>query len=185
MPPMPKNKRIPTTMNAAHLHLIVNHFPIVGSLFTLLVLLYGHMRRQPEVLRLGYLLMIIVALSAGVAYLTGEPAEEIVEDIPGVVRGTIHEHEEIAEWGMIVGVIGGVLALVSLASLRVTAIPAGVHMLTLLWLLVTVGLMAYVGNTGGNIRHTEIANTAVRPAKQEAFPGRQGKGEEHEEEERY
>lgn len=38
-------------MSAAHVHLLLNHIPILGSIFGLLVLCYGIWRKSDEIKR--------------------------------------------------------------------------------------------------------------------------------------
>lgn len=42
-------------MNGAHLHLLLNHLPILGSLFGFVLLLVALARRQPLLVRAGTL----------------------------------------------------------------------------------------------------------------------------------
>jgi hypothetical protein len=46
--------------------------------------------------RISLGIFIIVALLAIPAYLTGEPTEELVENLPGVSKSSIEQHEEAA-----------------------------------------------------------------------------------------
>ncbi|MFC7671286.1 hypothetical protein ACFQT0_30695 [Hymenobacter humi] len=85
-------------MNQAHWHLLLNHAPILGSLFGLVLLLLAvALRLQPVLLRTGLVTLIVAALLTIPTQLTGDGAEEVVEDQPGVSEPLIHEHEEAAE----------------------------------------------------------------------------------------
>jgi len=48
-----QNKGFP--MNAAHLHLIVNHVPVLGPVFALLLLSLGMIRRSVDLKKAGLL----------------------------------------------------------------------------------------------------------------------------------
>ncbi len=90
-------------MNDAHLHLLFNHYPIIGTLFGVLFLGYGLFAKNKSILHAGLLLLFLMALLAIPTQLTGEGAEEIVEEL-GVDHDVIHAHEEAAElafWFMI------------------------------------------------------------------------------------
>jgi small-conductance mechanosensitive channel len=63
-----------------------------------------------ELARVSLGVLVIVALLAIPAYLTGERAEEIIEDLPGVSDATIEEHEDAATFAF-----AGVLAVGALA----------------------------------------------------------------------
>src|SRR4029434_4393979 len=83
-------------MNAAYVHLLLNHVPVLGVLFALGLLGWAVFRRSDTLLRAGWATLVVVALVALPVYFTGEDAEEVVEDEPGVVHKTIKDHEESA-----------------------------------------------------------------------------------------
>ncbi len=144
-------------MNDAHLHLLVNHVPILGTLFALLLGAYGAVRRQPAVVRASFLALVVCGAFAFVAEETGDDAEEVVEEIAGITHATIHEHEEAAEKAMWASLA---LALAALGVLvwRRSAPEIGTvpTVVVLLGAAAVFGLMAWTGNLGGEIRHTEI-----------------------------
>ena len=144
-------------MNLAHLHLMLNHIPLVGIGFTTLLLILAMLRRSNELINIALVFVVVVALWAIPVYLTGEPAEEIVEDLPGVSEQLIEEHEEQAEIAFIFVEVTGALALISLI-VRLYSDKFGhrLALLTLLVLIISSGLMAWTANLGGKIRHPEI-----------------------------
>jgi hypothetical protein len=82
-------------MNQAHLHLMTNHVPILGSLCGLLVLGFSFFMRAAQAVRTAaYLLFVFSAIGAIVANWTGEGAEKVVEDLPGWSHSVLEEHEE-------------------------------------------------------------------------------------------
>src|SRR5689334_14228815 len=93
-------------MNAPHLHLLLNHVPVLGTIFGLGLLAFAMVRRDPPLQRVACGVFVLAALLAVPAYLTGEPAEATVKGLPGVVDQLIERHENAA------GVaLGGVIAL--------------------------------------------------------------------------
>jgi hypothetical protein len=152
-------------MNGAHLHLLLNHMPILGSLFGLVLLLVAMVRRQPALVKAGLITLLIAAALAIPTNMTGEGAEEVVENYPGVTRALIHEHEEAAELAMWALELTGALALVSLLLLaRGHARATLLTRLTLAGAFVSFGLMARAGNLGGQIMHPETRSDAVSNA---------------------
>lgn len=145
-------------MDATHLHLLVNHLPILGSFFALpLLALALWRRREPWLLAGAVLLLVVAAGGAVVAEESGEGAEEAVEHLPGVDEAMIHDHEERAEVAVPLAVVTALAGLVAAAwSLRrgTVFLPAGGAVLALT--LASAGAMAWVGQSGGVIRHTEI-----------------------------
>lgn len=144
-------------MNDAHFHLVVNHLPIVGVLIGFLVLLVGLIMKKPEVKNTALGIFIFSALTAIAAFLTGEGAEEIVENLPGISETLIHKHEEYAElFFTLMQVLGG-LSLITL-FLQYKKLPFSKYgfMLILLLSMVSMGVAKYVGTSGGEITHIEI-----------------------------
>jgi hypothetical protein len=143
-------------MNEAQQHLLLNHLPVLGSLFCLLLLAYGLVRRSDEVQKVALGALVLVALLAIPTYLTGEPAEELVEHLPGVSESYIEAHESMAKIALVASLVLGVLALGGLIVSRGCAVPSAFAVLVLLGNLASFGLMAYTAHLGGQIRHTEI-----------------------------
>jgi hypothetical protein len=143
-------------MSGVHLHLLVNHAPILGAFFAL-ALLVASFIWAPDVLRRTALVVLIgTALAAAASDLTGEPAEDAIRGFPGVKRSVIHEHEELGEKAYIVAVAVGVLAIGALIWRRRAPIGAPVTFGALIGAAVVAGMMAYTGLLGGQIRHTEV-----------------------------
>ncbi|WP_044518009.1 hypothetical protein [Hymenobacter sp. DG25B] len=153
-------------MNQAHLHLILNHVPILGSLFGLLLLLWAVVRANDSLSRAGLVTLVITALLTIPTQLTGSEAEELVEDQPGVSEPLIHEHEEAAELSFWVMEATGVLAFISLLPL-VRSHPRSplLTRLTLVGAVVSFGLLARTGYLGGQIMHPEARKSFVAPSK--------------------
>jgi len=170
-------------MNQAHLHLLFNHFPVIGTILCLLLLLFALMRKSDELKRASLGGLVLISLLTIPAFLTGEPAEELVENLPGVSHALIEAHEKAALVAFIALGITGALALVGLIWFRNrTTLPTWLIAAALLLTSVSVGLMARTGNLGGEIRHTEIRTGAAATT-----PGGgtdEKKDQKHEDEER-
>jgi uncharacterized membrane protein len=155
-------------MNGAHFHLLINHLPIVGTYFALLVLVAGYIFKNTTVKNTGLALIVVAALVAIPAYLTGDPAEDVLKAAGQANKSLIHEHEENAEGAIWVCEIGGLLALIALYASNRKMKSAG--RLTLLVTLAAVASAAFwvkVGVSGGEIRHTEI-RSGNAPVQQNA-----------------
>jgi hypothetical protein len=88
-------------MNQTHIHLLITHLPIFGSILGGLVLAHGIWTKSNQTKIAAYNLLIISSIGAVIAYLTGEGAEETVENMQGVVEATIKQHEEFASVALI------------------------------------------------------------------------------------
>ena len=158
-------------MDWTYFHLVMNHFPVIGAIFGAVILGWGVLRGSVEVKNLGLAVMVLTALVAIPVFLTGEPAEETVEGLPGVLETAIELHEDFAEFGLIMAIISGIAAVGSLIYSWFRPVQGGVGKLlaigTLALSLVTVGAMSWTAKLGGVIRHTEISGNAPRTARPE------------------
>lgn len=144
-------------MTDAHYHLVVNHFPIIGTILGLGILLTGILLKNNTIKNVSYVLFIVSAIFAAFSMATGEGAEEMVENMPNIGRNIIHEHEEMAEKLALVLYALGVVSLVGLYTNIKNHNKANlVSYLVLVISFVAVFLAQQVGTTGGEIRHTEI-----------------------------
>jgi uncharacterized membrane protein len=150
-------------MSQAHLHLVITHLPIFGSILGAFVLGYALWSKSNQTKTAAYLLFVISAIGAGIAYLTGEAAEETVEDVLGVNQNIIGQHEDFAMYALVSLIVLGV---VSLIALYLTYIKSGLvrsaAVIILGISLISFSLVAWTGYLGGQIRHTEVSNGAVQ-----------------------
>jgi len=151
-------------MSSAHLHLIINHIPVLGVLFGAAILAYGLWRLQDAVIRVALGLFVASGLGAVGAYFSGEGAEEIVEELPGMSHAIIEAHEEVALIAFILTAVLGAAALGVLLWRRRTDIPRLATMTLLIAALGVFGVLAYTANTGGQIRHTELRDGTPQTA---------------------
>ena len=144
-------------MNDAHLHMVVNHFPIIGTIFGIGILIAGIFLNNSSVKNTAYILFIIAAIFGALSMGTGEGAEEMVEDFPNIGKAIIHEHEELAEKFVLVLYATGVFALISLvAAIKKFRLAKIFSFITLILALIAGVISINVGTSGGEIRHTEI-----------------------------
>ena len=102
---------------------MLNHLPVIGVLFVALVLAVGLLWRNGGILRLGLAMLVLVALAAIPVFLSGEPAEESIEDVTGVSHASIESHEDAAKPAMIGLELLGLVALVALLRERGRGVP--------------------------------------------------------------
>ena len=62
-------------MNAAHMHLLVNHLPVTGSIFAILLLVWSLARKNTDIARAALGLFVIAAITGLAAYFTGARLE--------------------------------------------------------------------------------------------------------------
>lgn len=150
-------------MTQAHLHLVITHLPVFGSLLGAFVLAYGLWRKSNQTKMAAYFLFVISAIGAGIAYLTGEGAEEAVEDILGVSENMIRQHEEFAMYALVGLIVLGVSSLFALfVTYKNNRLLNTAAYLTLFLSLISFSLVGWTGYLGGKIRHTERSTGAVQ-----------------------
>lgn len=148
-------------MNDAHLHMVVNHFPIIGTILAIGILIAGLIVKNNSVKNTSYFLFIIAAIFGALSMGTGEGAEELVENMPTIGKEIIHEHEEIAEKLALLLYILGVLSMVALyLNFKKNAKEKLVSFIILGIGLASLFVVQKVGTSGGEIRHTEIRDNS-------------------------
>jgi uncharacterized membrane protein len=149
-------------MNFAHVHLLLNHIPVLGTFFGLLLLIFAVLRKSEEVKKASLWTFVVVALLAIPTYLTGDPAERIVKDLPGVSKPMIEVHDDAATASLTALSILGVASLAGLYFMRQSRSSPPWFALALLGLsMITAGMMAWTANLGGQIRHSEVRANSV------------------------
>lgn len=144
-------------MNAAHLHLIVNHFPIIGIILGFGILISGILLKNNTIKNISYCIFIISAIFTAISMATGDEAEEMIENMPTIEKYLIHVHEEMAEKLAIVLYLLGIGSIIGLyAELKKKTFAKTVSFIVLLISIVGMFLGMQTGTTGGEIRHIEI-----------------------------
>jgi len=143
--------------SSAHLHLLINHLPVFGSAFLLLMLLYAIGKKNHSALKINYALIVLLGLLTIPVFITGENAEGGIKGIEGVNEEAIEPHQEFAKFSLIVMEITAGFALIGflIALIRKLA-PIWFAMIVLVLLLATQGMMIYTSHLGGKISHSEI-----------------------------
>lgn len=159
---IPVKVRIPAgsvenDMNATHLHLMLNHVPVLGIVFGLGLLAFALWRKNDAIQQVALGVFVIAAIAVVPVYLTGEPAEDAVKTLPGVSDPVIEQHEEAAVIGLVGTLALGIVAQAGLVVFRRgRTIPRGFGFCMLLASMVVGGLMVRTASLGGQVRHTEI-----------------------------
>jgi uncharacterized membrane protein len=159
--------------SGAHLHLLVNHAPIFGSLFALALLIASYFTSADVFRRTAFVVLIATAVAGATADLSGDAAEDAIKGFPGVRREVIHAHEDMADKAYILADILGVLALGALVRWRRRPIPPSVALVAVLATAFVGGAFIYTALLGGRIRHTEVRPGATSADAMTIEPPRQ------------
>src|SRR5262245_44985662 len=154
-------------MNLANLHLLLNHWPIIGTMITFALFLVSLVAGRDDFKQASLALFSLIALLSIPAYMSGYAAQEALKDSPDISMDLIQAHQGAALLAFVFMEATGAVSLLGLWRFSRTVKnpfmsgPARLNLLAVLVLAaVTVGLMAITGNTGGNIRHSEIVSNA-------------------------
>lgn len=152
-------------MNAAQLHLLVNHLPVLGGAFGAALTAAGFVFGKDDLKKAGLWTLVLSGLSAAAADATGDGAEKVVEHLPGVLESAIHAHEEAAEKALTAALIVGAAALATLAhAWRTKALSSRFAAGVLALSLPACALAGWAAHLGGLIRHTELGPAAAAEA---------------------
>ncbi len=167
-------------MNDAHLHMVVNHFPIIGIILGFGILVTGLFLKNNSVKNTAYCLFIVGAIFAAVSMATGEGAEEIAEKLPSVTDQIIHEHEEMAEKLAIVLYALGLISMIGLfLNFKNHSKAIFISYLAVVIAIVGIFLGKQTGTSGGEIRHTEIRENAAISTTSEANNESESHNDDH------
>jgi uncharacterized membrane protein len=150
-------------MNAAYIHLILNHFPLILNVAAFVVILAGLAWRSEPVTRAALLLVVLAALLTVPTFITGDGAAKIVKGMQGVDAAAIRPHDDSAGYTLTVILIEGVAALASLIFFRGGRLMPRWAVATML-VLILIGSAA-AGRTsflGGKIHHPEGSSSQPR-----------------------
>lgn len=155
-------------MNPAHLHIILNHIPVIGIPFGTAILAYAFLKKSAEIRTLGLIVFVIIGLITIPTYLAGKAAEDMAEDLPGVSEHLIENHEAAATIALAATSVLGGLSLVRL--LTPTRFGLFARPTTVLVFVISLGVAGWLGRTanlGGQIRHSEIRDSAASVGEEE------------------
>jgi uncharacterized membrane protein len=154
-------------MNLAHVHLLLNHFPTIGFGIGLGLFLVGLIGKNDYLQRVSFVIFFLIALIAMPTYMSGNAAQEVLQDEPAVSQNLVRAHEDAALVAFILMEITGFVAWLGLWQFRLISRLASWNVAAVLVLgIASFGLMAKAANLGGEIRHPEIVQAQVVQAQQ-------------------
>src|SRR5262245_45514372 len=143
-------------MNPAHLHIILNHIPVLWTVLGVIILLVAVARGSGDAKNAALALLILSALVAVPTSRSGESAAEIIGAFVDVPDGLIHAHETWAFWSLGAKLVLGFFALVCLILYhRSRDIPRGWTTFILVLSLLGSSLLGWTALLGGRIHHEE------------------------------
>jgi len=146
-------------MNLAHLHLLINHFPTIGTILGLGLFIVSLAGESDDLKRASLAIFFVIALLSLPTYMSGNAAEQAIKGRDGVSAALMETHRDAALPALVFMEITGLVAWLGLWQFRRASRPARWNVAAVLFLsIVTVGLMAKAADIGGEIRHPEIGS---------------------------
>jgi uncharacterized membrane protein len=154
-----------TAVNLAHLHLLLNHVPTVGSVVALGLLLLALVRRDEPLKHAGLEVFFVIAVVTLPVYMSGVAAHLKLRDRPELSDNAMRVHQDAALAGFAVTEFAGFVAWIALwQSRRRGRAARGLVPAAMLLSIVALALMARAATLGGDIRHPEIRTGASAAA---------------------
>jgi hypothetical protein len=144
-------------VNVAHLHLLLNHVPTVGSVAALGLLLLALVRRDEGLKHAGLEVLFVVAVLTLPVYVSGVAAYRELREQPGMSELAVLLHQDAALVGFALTELAGFVAWTGLWQTRRRGRAApGIVAAVLVLLTVALAVMARAATLGGEIGHPEI-----------------------------
>jgi uncharacterized membrane protein len=150
-------------MSLTHLHLLLNHFPVIGALIGIALLALALARKSSELSKVSLGLFAALGIVTLIVFFTGEPAEERIKKLPDFSESITEKHEEFALLATIVFSAMGAMAIAVLALFKGKQLPRSLTLIAFVLSIVGGGMMGYTAMLGGQVRHTEIRSGSVLP----------------------
>jgi uncharacterized membrane protein len=142
----------------AHIHLLINHFPTIGTILGLGLLLLSFIRKNDHLKKVSLEVLFLIALATMPVYISGQAAAEALKGQSGVSAAAIVAHNDAALASFIMMEITGFFAWLVLWRMRRIGWPTtGLTYTVLVLSVMTVAAVARAANIGGDIRHPEIS----------------------------
>ncbi len=144
-------------MDLTHTHLLLNHFPTIGSIIGGGLFLLALLMKSDDLKRASLVILLGIALISIPTYMSGNGAQQAIQSLQGVSKSLVETHEGAAMEALAFMQVVGAFAWLGLWQFRrLGHLPGWNAGVILVLTLVTFGLMARASNIGGEIRHAEI-----------------------------
>jgi len=144
-------------LNAPHIHIVINHFPVILVPAGLALMVFGLYRGSEDLKKAAAWMFVASGGFAVIAFISGNMAAPgLMALVPGVSVTDMMVHQQAARFALGGAVLLAFACLWGLFVFRGKMLPvriAVILLLTAAWLSSVMGRTAYLG---GKIRHTEI-----------------------------
>lgn len=144
-------------MNLVHLHLLLNHWPIIGTFIAVVAFIVALLAKSRHLTEASLVMFALVALLSVPTYITGSAAQQVLQMEGESLDPVMATHQGAGLLALVFIELTGGLAWLGLWQLRRRArIATWAVGAVLVSSMVTIGFVTVAGNTGGAIHHPEI-----------------------------
>ncbi len=140
-----------------HIHIAINHFPVILAIVGTLSVLAGLVTGRRGLWLYGSASMTLAAITVIPTYFTGSPAEHALDHPWYVGRGVIHAHEESALVSALLIVLAGLISVIAWRRTvrypRELSLPGWLRAAVAVTALAGTASIAYTALLGGRIVH--------------------------------
>ena len=83
-------------MNYSHIHIVLNHFPTIGTLFGLALLVYALWTKDQKLQIVSFVIFMVMAVLAIPTFITGGAASEAIRKRPDLNPAMVDLHRSAA-----------------------------------------------------------------------------------------
>src|SRR5215510_12243408 len=105
-------------MNLAHIHIVLNHVPSLGSVLGLALLAWATYTKNESMKKPSFGVLALVALATLPTYLSGNAARQVIAKEPNALLGVIEVHQNAAMLTLVVMTFAGTFAWLGLWEIR-------------------------------------------------------------------
>ncbi len=159
---------IPTS--GPHLHILLNHFPSIGTVIALGLFLTSYRLKSDDLRRSSLVLFLLLGLLSIPTYISGAAAKWAIQRNAGISVDVISAHQDLALLAfMSLGVTGCLAWLALWQERRFSRTPDWNLFAVLGVAIISLILMTRTGNIGGHINHPELGAAAITTVQGEGL----------------
>jgi len=148
-------------MNLAHVHIVLNHVPSLGSVAGLLLLAAGIYKKDEAIKQFAYGVLVLITMAVLPTYISGAEAQRMVSKNVSYSAGMVQLHQNAAMITLLAMTAAGMFAWLGLWELRRHARSGSLTtMATLIATMAAVASILVTASIGGKINHLEIRDAA-------------------------
>lgn len=153
-------------MDPLYFHLMLNHVPIITTIFSVLILFFGMYKSEKMVINLSLIGFVMAGMFSIIVLMTGNAVEIITDMADGVSLTFLQEHSAAAKTANAISIVVAVAALAGFVVNKFKPAFFGKVKWTIAVMgLVSAGFFNYTAFLGAQIHHPEIQFTQFEENK--------------------